>query len=139
VNKLVEADDDIIFFEGKAYKATPIKIKKKANMSRKQRLKAIERGRALKQRCIELKGGCCQDCGGIFNPAAYDFHHTNPDLKQFNIATALQEKWSDVERELNHCVLLCANCHRTRHAKLVDEKYANTEEDRIDEDDLTYV
>ena len=78
----------------------------------------IDRQRNLKRKAIEYKGGFCQDCKGIFHPAVYDFHHINPDEKDFSLAHHKALKWSDeITNELDKCILLCSNCHRLRHAK----------------------
>lgn len=46
-----------------------------------------------------------------------DFHHTNPNEKEFNIAHAIsiglgKKKILD---EISKCIILCANCHRKLH------------------------
>jgi predicted HNH restriction endonuclease len=74
-----------------------------------------ERQRALKLRMIEYKGGKCEDCGGTFHPASYDFHHVNPDEKEFSFNRNMS--WKKAVKELDKCVLLCSNCHRVRHYK----------------------
>lgn len=73
--------------------------------------------RELKDKAIAHLGGKCADCGGVFNRAAFDFHHLDPSQK--DLAIAAQREWSVVEAELTKCVLLCSNCHRIRHA--IDE------------------
>lgn len=71
---------------------------------------------ARKRKCIELLGGCCKDCGLVSEyPAVYDFHHPDPNQKDFNIAKIITHKWEAVLAELMKCILLCANCHRIRH------------------------
>lgn len=79
---------------------------------------ALVRQRAFKLRCVEYKGSVCIDCDVKGHPAIYDFHHLDPEQKDFNIAKVKSYKWSDeVKSELAKCVLLCSNCHRLRHAK----------------------
>lgn len=71
-----------------------------------------------KVRCVDLLGGRCVDCGLVSEyTAVYDFHHTDPDGKDFNIGKILTYKWETITLELKKCVLVCANCHRIRHAK----------------------
>ena len=48
-----------------------------------------------------------------------DFHHLNPDKKDFTIAVSLGRNWSSIEEELKKCVVLCANCHRKVHAGII--------------------
>ena len=64
---------------------------------------------------IERFGDKCNDCGGTFHKAAYDFHHTNPLEKKFEIAPGLDRNWDTILEEVGKCVMLCSNCHRVRH------------------------
>ena len=76
-----------------------------------------DRQRAFKIKAMEYLGGICSDCGYSGHPAVFDFHHKNPEEKDFNVSKVRALKWgSHVETELDKCVLLCANCHRLRHA-----------------------
>lgn len=69
-----------------------------------------------KDKLIEMYGGKCSDCGGVFNRAAYDFHHLNPKEKEYNISRIMQWSFDRIVEELIDCILLCSNCHRIRHA-----------------------
>jgi hypothetical protein len=67
-------------------------------------------------------GGKCVACGGVFHPAAFDFHHLDPSKKDFSITNAFNNKTlDDIFDEAKKCILLCANCHRVEHA---GEQYA---------------
>jgi len=68
-----------------------------------------------KDKLIEKFGNKCHDCGGSFHKAAYDFHHTNPELKSFEIAPSLDRNWNVILEEVEKCIMLCSNCHRVRH------------------------
>ena len=68
-----------------------------------------------KARAIAYKGGACADCGGVFRYAAFEFHHTDPARKELTGNQIKRLAWDKVKAELDHCVLLCANCHRLRH------------------------
>ena len=69
--------------------------------------------RQRKKEAIELLGGKCVDCNGVFPQVAYDFHHSDMSKKELNPSKALTKtNWQD---ELSKCVLLCSNCHRIRH------------------------
>lgn len=75
-----------------------------------------ERKRELKRQCVEYKGNSCVDCNGVFHPAIYDFHHLDPNEKDFQIGSLSSTKLTEsIKSELDKCVLLCANCHRLRH------------------------
>lgn len=77
----------------------------------------IERGRKLKNECVKYKGGKCQKCGYNKCQAALDFHHINPNEKNFSICKKYGcRKFNDtIKKELDKCILLCANCHREEH------------------------
>jgi hypothetical protein len=73
---------------------------------------------ARKRECVALLGGKCVDCGLESEyPAVYDFHHPDPNQKDFNIAKILTYKRETWMAELLKCVLICSNCHRIRHSK----------------------
>lgn len=70
-----------------------------------------------KERLAELKTGkACLHCG-FDDPRALDFHHRDPDTKEFQISTkAWQVSWARLLAEVEKCDILCANCHRILHA-----------------------
>ena len=73
---------------------------------------------ARKLAAIAKMGGCCADCKQTFPPAVYDFHHLDPDEKEYNPSKLFSQKDQDrIDAELAKCVLLCSNCHRLRHYK----------------------
>ena len=58
----------------------------------------------------------CHDCG-IKDKRVLDFHHKKGSNKEFAISSFV-EGGCGVERilkEIEKCVVLCANCHRIRH------------------------
>ena len=79
---------------------------------------AIERQQALKKRAVEYKGGCCSRCGYDRYIGSLEFHHVNPDGKDFTLAHAKSTSFENVKAELDKCLLLCANCHREEHARI---------------------
>jgi hypothetical protein len=63
-----------------------------------------------------MAGAKCLDCNYGYGDFMYDFHHLDPSEKKFSLTGKnLTRKWSDVLAEFAKCVLLCPNCHRTRH------------------------
>lgn len=76
---------------------------------------AAQRLREHKQRAVEYKGGRCLDCDQAFPACVFDFHHRNPDSKDFMIGSGSKD-WTKIKAELDKCDLLCANCHRLRHS-----------------------
>ena len=70
-----------------------------------------------KAELIAAQGGRCLDCGYVGSTAVFDFHHRDPSTKDF----ALAEFSGSLHRlllEAQKCDVLCANCHRVRHATL---------------------
>ena len=81
----------------------------------------IERQRNLKKLMVEYKGGKCEKCGYNKCIWAFDFHHINSEDKDFNISNISTLSWEKVKKELDKCIMLCANCHRELHY----EEYKN--------------
>lgn len=65
-----------------------------------------------KLKAIKYKGGGCAKCGYNVSPYALDFHHINRLDKTINISGSHCRSWNFVKKELDKCILLCANCHR---------------------------
>jgi hypothetical protein len=76
------------------------------------------RGLKRKMELIQMKGGCCQNCGYNKNVAAFDFHHKDPSNKEFDLDMRKLSNTTMVKlmREVEKCDLLCANCHREFHS-----------------------
>lgn len=71
----------------------------------------------LKEMAVVHLGGKCIECGYCKSIAALEFHHKDPNEKDFGIsAKGYTRSWERVKKELEKCVLLCANCHREIHA-----------------------
>ena len=75
----------------------------------------IRRFRA-KAAAIKLLGGKCTKCSWEGNQAALQFHHTNPSEKDFIIGNVANKNWDKIKKELEKCILLCANCHTITHS-----------------------
>lgn len=78
------------------------------------------RVKRLKIRLMEELTDCkCSVCGLGYdgkNGAVFQFHHTDPDEKEFQIGRALINKaWEAVVEEASKCVLVCSNCHHVIH------------------------
>lgn len=73
-----------------------------------------KRRRILKQKAVALLGGKCSICGYDKCLVALEFHHLNPDEKEFIITDKIRS-WDKVEKELSKCILVCSNCHREIH------------------------
>jgi len=76
-----------------------------------------QRQRELKIKAIEYLSNKCNKCGCTGVPAIFDFHHRNPDEKEFSWGHKRTSNWDNLKIELDKCDLLCANCHREIHDK----------------------
>lgn len=72
-----------------------------------------KRSREMKIEGIKLKGGKCEKCGYNKCPAALQFHHLDPNIKDFTLASCKSKP--AFFREIEKCILLCANCHAEEH------------------------
>ena len=75
----------------------------------------------VKLKMIEYKGGQCNRCNLKLENTHYsvfEFHHRNPEEKDVNFAKIKYQKWDVIQKEIDKCDLLCANCHRITHAEL---------------------
>ena len=71
-----------------------------------------------KQWILEKKGETgCQKCG-FKDVRALEFHHT-ANNKEFGIADQgyFNYGFERLEKEINKCMVLCANCHRILHVE----------------------
>ena len=75
----------------------------------------------VKKKLVEYKGGKCQLCGYDKCIAALDFHHLDPEQKDFTISGGTKS-FEHLKSEVDKCILVCANCHREIHANLNKEK-----------------
>lgn len=78
----------------------------------------IEWRQRLKIRAVEYKGGSCSKCNYSKCIAALEFHHLDPNEKDFGIGSGDIKAWKKVKIELDKCIILCANCHREEHEKI---------------------
>ena len=75
-------------------------------------IKAVsKRRKKLKDMSIAYKGGKCHFCGYNKCQEAFDFHHLGK--KSFGLGQdGLTRSWDRTKKELDRCILVCANCHR---------------------------
>ena len=75
-----------------------------------------KRRKKLRKMAIEYKGGKCIICEYDKCNAALEFHHLNKKDKKFGLSmNGITRSWEKTKKELDKCVLLCANCHREIH------------------------
>jgi len=72
----------------------------------------------MKQECVNYKGGQCEICGYKKSLSALQFHHIDPEKKDFEVGGAISYKKRPlIWAELDKCILVCANCHAEIHEK----------------------
>jgi hypothetical protein len=86
--------------------------------NRAQRLaKVYERKERIWEFYNQLKATLeCARCGEN-HPATLQFHHRDPQKKDFNLSEAVNDGYSieRIKREVAKCAVLCANCHAKEH------------------------
>ena len=77
-----------------------------------------KRRQNMKRRCVKYKGEKCCRCGYNKHVCALDFHHIDPDKKEYDMTKLIRNNnWNKLKTELDKCILICANCHRELHFK----------------------
>jgi ribosomal protein L30E len=103
-------------------KPPEVKRQVEKEKSEKNVIAVRKRRRKVKQMAIDYMGGCCQveGCGYNRCSTALEFHHKNPNEKDFGIGyKGYTRSWDKIKEELDKCVLVCSNCHREIHAGLI--------------------
>jgi hypothetical protein len=86
--------------------------------SRSDRVKTWRK--TTKLRIIESMGGKCVCCGYNKYHGALDLHHAGNN-KEFRLGEIMAHPiaWEKIVIELRKCVLVCSNCHREIHGKII--------------------
>lgn len=96
------------------------KIKKLTHEERKeynyQHVKTFRKKNKIK--AVKKKGGKCELCGYNKCISALEFHHTDPTKKDFTPSQNMNMSWGKIEKEIEKCILVCANCHREIHENI---------------------
>jgi hypothetical protein len=71
-----------------------------------------QKQRELKYKAIDHLGGGCKHCGYNKCKSALEFHHINPEEKEFSWGDKRTSNWEKLKAEITKCILLCSNCHR---------------------------
>lgn len=70
---------------------------------------------------VDILGGKCLFCGFNKWPEALEFHHVDPNTKEFALSgTYLSRNLNTQYNELRKCILVCSNCHRGIHAGYIN-------------------
>jgi transposase len=72
----------------------------------------VRRRHRLKRILVEEAGGQCILCGYSKCDRALEFHHLDPDAKEFELGyRGCTRSLASLRAEASKCVLLCSNCH----------------------------
>ena len=85
------------------------------NNTKKMKSQSVEWKRIQRERINELKNSLsCLKCRENRNHLL-DFHHVDPNQKDFQISQGERYGWERVKQEIDKCIVLCSNCHRDFH------------------------
>jgi hypothetical protein len=90
----------------------------------KRLTKIYERRERLWEFYNQLKENLeCTQCGES-HPATLQFHHLDPQKKDFNLSESIRQGYSAerIKREIAKCTVLCANCHAKLHYEWAKEE-----------------
>lgn len=89
------------------------RVKEQTNTYHSQTVRALKR----KLELIEMKGGCCSQCGYDKNLAALHFQHLDPSEKELKLDSRRlgNNRMEVLLKEVEKCTLLCSNCHSEEH------------------------
>ena len=71
----------------------------------------------------KVKKGCAH-CGYNEKAVALDFHHENREDKIINVSSHWKSSWKQyqkMKKEMEKCIVLCANCHRIEEQRIRNE------------------
>ena len=74
--------------------------------------------RSMKLQPIKLLGEKCSICGYNKCVDALEFHHLNPNIKEFKLGSGNTISWKEYKQEALKCILVCSNCHKEIHSKI---------------------
>src|SRR5699024_8503412 len=83
---------------------------KKYYLDRNRELRASNREKYRKTK----EGKPCARCGGLFPQVCMDYDHIDPKSKRLCVAQMMGYSWNAIQKEIDKCELVCANCHRIK-------------------------
>jgi 5-methylcytosine-specific restriction endonuclease McrA len=79
--------------------------------------RVTEMRRKNKRKLVEFFGGKCTKCGYDRYVGALEFHHLDPNSKEFGMgAGGISWSFKRMVEEAKKCILVCSNCHREIHS-----------------------
>lgn len=76
-----------------------------------------------RQLLTQVLGGKCALCGYSRCAASLEFHHINPDNKNYQLSSGCCHELERDLEEAKKCILVCANCHREIHHSNLYDNY----------------
>ncbi len=76
--------------------------------------RVAKRAKLIYKYICKRKNKPCKDCGVKYLPCVMDFHHVR-GRKMRRIALMSNYSIKKIDKEIDKCDLICANCHRIRH------------------------
>ncbi len=108
------------FNRSKTFVLTHIEVADREKLSEDERKKRNSKSvmswrKRAKEKLVKYKGGSCKCCGYNICVEALEFHHIDPDEKDFSISG---KSWSfeKLNSEVDKCIMVCSNCHKEIHA-----------------------
>lgn len=86
-----------------------VSIKKRSKIFKQERRKFLNNYK---------KEAGCKFCPEN-EPCCLDFHHLNPESKENEISMMMESSFEKLQTEINKCIVVCSNCHRKLHAKIL--------------------
>ena len=80
---------------------------------------------------IKIMGSKCALCGYSKAITALEFHHINPEEKNYQLSSGNCKTIEEDLNEAKKCILVCANCHREIHEGLINEKLKSSYDEEI--------
>lgn len=93
-----------------------IKFKHRTKTKRKRDTETYRNN--IKRQLVDYKGGRCSICGYDKYIGALEFHHLNPNKKDFGISGGTKS-FETLRPEVDKCILVCSNCHREIHTNVI--------------------
>ena len=94
--------------------------------------------RRNKIRLVEYKGGKCERCGYDKCIDALEFHHLDPNEKDFGLSCGDTRSLEKLKKEADKCIMVCANCHREIHAEEREKIRLEKEKEELERSKLYF-
>ena len=98
----------------------------------------IDIRRRNKIKLVEYKGGKCEKCGYDKCIDALEFHHLNPEEKDFGISCGDTRSLDKLKAEVDKCIMVCSNCHKEIHAEEREKNRLKREKEELERSELYF-